>query len=343
MSSFIAYVSCSESKEIHSFRMDAHSGRLARLAVDLVSAAGAPSRGNMPLAVSRSRKVLYAQVRTDPNPLSAYAILPETGRLRLLGSVDLPAPMAYISTTADDRYLLSASYNNGLVCVSRIQPDGTVATPVMQNLQTPPKAHCIVQAPFGGFVYATTVDGNAVLGYRFDQATGQLLPSGEALACRAGAGPRHLAFHPTLDVLYCINEHAGSLSAYSVDRVTGGLSEIQEQSLMPAGSYGNAMGSDIHLTPDGEFVFASVRTTNTVSGFRIVAPTGRFSHCGTFEVESFPRGFAIDPAGRYMLCAGQKSHSIGVYAIDAAAGRLSCVERYPVGQQPSWIEIIPAA
>lgn len=337
--SFLVHVSSTESRELHAFLLDARTGRLDLLEAVQVPGSGAPTRGNIPLAWSRDGKVLYAHVRIDPFPLSTFAVEPDSGRLRLLESVDLTAPMAYLAPTRDGRFLLGASYDGALLTVNQLQGDGRVSTPCLQSVPTPPKAHCIIEAPFGSFVYATSITGEAILVYRLDTASGRLTEV-SATPARPGSGPRHLVFHPTSNRLYCINEHAGSLAAYSVDPASGALRELQLESLVPPAFSGNAMASDLHLTPDGAFVYASVRKTHAIVAFRIDPATGMMSSAGSFEVERNPRGFAIEPNGRFLLCAGQESNHVGVYAIDASTGALAPAGRHPVGKRPSWIEIV---
>src|SRR5690606_26915681 len=141
-----------------------------------------------------------------------------------------------------------------------IEPDGRLSLPCRQTIPTPPKAHCIIEAPFGGLVYATTVDGDAILTYRIDPASGRLEPASSSVTpTPPGSGPRHLVFHPTLDRLYCIYEHAGTLASYSVDRVSGALQSLQNEPLMPSSFSGNALAADVHFSPNGAFLYASVR------------------------------------------------------------------------------------
>lgn len=337
--SFLVHVSSSESREIHAFLLDSQTGALELIETIDVPGTGAPTRGNIPLAWSRDRKVLYAHVRIEPFPLSAFAVEPASGRLTLIKTVAMPAPMAYLSDTRDGRFLLGASYDGALLTVNSIDANGRISVPCLQTLPTPPKAHCIIEAPFGGIVYATSVDGDAILTYRLDQASG-LLEAAATTPTRPGSGPRHLVFHPTLDRMYCVNEHAGSLAAYSVDRASGALEELQYESLVPSDFSGNALGADIHFTPDGAFVYASVRKTDSIVMFRVDAETGMLSRTGTLEVEDYPRGFAIDPDGQFLLCAGMKSNRLSVFAIDRATGGITLAGRYPVGKRPSWIEIV---
>ncbi len=340
----VVYVSCAESKEIHSFRLDANSGALDPLEVVAVPGTGEPSPSNMPLAFGPGARLLYAALRSPPFPVSAFAVDPAQGTLTCLGTAPLPAPMAYIAVSADGRALMGASYKDAKLSVSRIASDGTVEAPPAQVLATPPKAHCIIPGRAGGIVYATTVDGNAILVFRIDTARGALLPAATPqVPCRPGSGPRHLVLHPTLDVLYCINETGGTLAAFAVDRGTGGLRELQYESLMPPGFSGNARAADVHVTPDGRFAYASVRSSNIIGAFRIDPQSGALGPAGSFAVEASPRGFAIDPGGRFLLCAGQTGHTLGVYAIDAESGALTLRQRVGVGGNPNWVEMLLVA
>jgi 6-phosphogluconolactonase len=340
-SSFVAYVSCSAGREIHSFRIDAASGTMSLVEVVGVPGDGDDSRGNMPLAIARDGRRLYAHLRGAPYPLASFEIESESGRLRLLETVDLPAPMTYVATTRNGRFLLGASYDDACLAVNAIAADGRVDGASLQLVHTPPKAHCIRQWPRGDLVFATSVSGNVVLSFRLDEASGRLEPlKSHALTSWPHAGPRHLVFHPTLDILYAINEHAGSVIALAIDPATGALDELQCKSIMPAGFSGNARAGDIHLTPDGRLLYASVRDTDAIWAFKVSPATGTLERAGRFAVETAPRGFAIEPGGRFLLCAGQTSDTVGVYAIDAATGGLSLHARYPVGKRPSWIEVL---
>jgi 6-phosphogluconolactonase len=299
-------------------------------------------RGNIPMTWNHDHKLLYAHVRFDPFPLSTFALEPISGKLRLIETVAMPAAMAYLSVMRNGRFLLGASYDSALLTVNRIEKDGRIHTPCLQILPTPPKTHCIIEAPFGGFVFATTVDGEAILVYRFIEKSGKLeAVSTATIQMRPGSGPRHLVFHPMVDKLYCVNEHDGSLTSYSVDRDSGALDELQNVSLVPPNFFGNAMAADIHFTPNGKFLYASVRKTNAIVAFSIDLLTGLMSSAGTFEVEANPRGFAIEPNGMFLLCAGQESNQLGVFAIEPKTGALTLVGRHAVGMRPSWIEIIP--
>jgi 6-phosphogluconolactonase len=231
------------------------------------------------------------------------------------------------------------SYKEGMLSVSRISSDGRVQAPPSQVVMTPPKAHCILPGRSGEVVYATTVEGNAILIFRIDVKRGELLPADmPSVPCRPGSGARHLALHPFLDVLYCVNELGGTLAVFAIEPSTGALRELQYATLLPAGFEGNARAADVHVTANGHFVYASVRSTDVIAGFRIDPQSGLLSPIGLFAAEDSPRGFAVDPLDRFLICAGQNQNTVGVYAIDADSGALALRHRTSVGENPNWVE-----
>jgi 6-phosphogluconolactonase len=334
----IVYVACAGPREIHCFDLDAEHGTLTLLDVVAVPGGEEPSPSNLPLAFAPGGAMLYAALRTPPYPVTAFVVDAATGRLTYRGTTTLPAPMAYIA--AGRRSLLAASYKQGLISVSAIKADG-VPGPAVQVLDTPPKAHCILPGRRGGVVYATTVEGNAIMVFRQDADTGRLAPADPHLiACRSGSGPRHLTLHPQLDVLYCVNELAGTLAAFAIENKSGALLEMQYEALTPKGFGGNARAADLHITADGRFVYASVRNTNAIAAFRTEPRTGLLARIAQFDMEGSPRAFALDPRGRHLICAGQTDNVVGVYAIDPHSGALTHKHRTAVPANPSWVETL---
>jgi 6-phosphogluconolactonase len=339
----IVYVGCAGSCEIRCFDLDRDSGALKPIDAVMVPGSNEPSPSNMPMALAPDGTLLFAALRTAPFPVTKFAIDAATGRLTCRGTAPLPAPMAYISVAASGRFLMGASYKEGMLSISEITPDGIKAPPV-QVVTTPPKAHCIIPGRFEEVIYATTVEGNAIMVFHLDIKTGRLAQAEpHFVACRSGSGPRHLALHPRLNVLYCVNELAGTLAAFAIENETGALSEMQYEALTPPGFEGNARAADLHVTGDGRFAYASVRSTNAIAGFCIDPDSGTLSPIGFFAAEASPRSFALDPHGRFLICAGQDKNAVGVYAINPANGVLTPLHRYCVGLNPSWVEALALA
>jgi 6-phosphogluconolactonase len=98
--------------------------------------------------------------------------------------------------------------------------------------------------------------------------------------------------------------------------------------------------ADLHLTPDEKLLYISERTTSSLSAFRADAASGKLAYAGNTPTEKQPRGFAIDPKGKFLIASGEKSLTISVYAIDGATGGLRMLKQYPVGKGANWVEIV---
>src|SRR5262249_27218323 len=149
--------------------------------------------------------------------------------------------------------------------------------------------------------------------------------------------PRHLTFHPSGRFAYLITETTATIGAYAVEPA-GTLRELQfvdtnEYKEQPA-------ASDIHVTPDGKFLYGAERKTSMLIGYRIDRANGTLSLIGRFPTEQPPRGFAIEPRGKFLLSVGMASDAMTVYTIDPTSGDLKPIGRHPMGRQPNWIEIV---
>jgi 6-phosphogluconolactonase len=98
--------------------------------------------------------------------------------------------------------------------------------------------------------------------------------------------------------------------------------------------------ADVHMTPNGRFLYMSERTASILSAFSVEAQTGKLTYLSSTPTEKQPRGFAIDKSGRYMIVSGEKSDTLSTYAIDPASGALKAVGKYPVGKGANWVEIV---
>ncbi len=97
--------------------------------------------------------------------------------------------------------------------------------------------------------------------------------------------------------------------------------------------------SDLHLTPNGKFLYAAERTSSTIAAFSVDPATGKLTYLSSSPTEKQPRGFAIDPTGRYMVVSGELSDTLSVHAIDAN-GTLTFLQKYPTGKDSNWVEIV---
>jgi 6-phosphogluconolactonase len=337
----VLYVSSAGSKEIQVFAMDRSTGALEPIEQVAVPGTDLPSPTSIPMAPSPDRRFLYAALRSPPFPVSSFAIDPATGRLTLLGTAPLADSMAYITTDRNGRFLLGASYPGNKLTINPIDPEGRVVPQTTQIVADRPKAHCVVIDAANRFAYCTNLGADVVMQLRFDAASGTVAPNDPAtVSTRPNAGPRHLAFHPSGRFLYLLNETDATLVAYAVDPATGTLAELQTLPTLPRDFTGKPSAADLHVTPDGQFLYASERCTSTLIGFRIDPARGTLSKAGRWPTETTPRGFAIDPRGNFLAAAGLASNALTVYAIAPLSGALSPLHQYRLGPMPSWIEIL---
>ena len=148
-------------------------------------------------------------------------------------------------------------------------------------------------------------------------------------------------FHPNNRFLYLLNETDASIYTFGYDVSCGGLSELQTISALPPDFEDKPrMAADLHLTPDGRFLYASERTSHTLSAFKVDFASGLLTFVRNVPTENWPRSFNIDPYGRYLLAVGQRSNRMTSYAIDRGTGDLTNLKEYPIGEGPNWIEIV---
>jgi 6-phosphogluconolactonase len=291
----------------------------------------------MPMAVTPDRRFLYAALRSDSFPVSTFALDRATGRLTHLDTTPLADGMAYIVTDRTGRYLLSASYPGNKLTINPIGDNGLVQEKPTQIILDRPKAHCILVDAANKNVYATSLGADLVMSFKFDPGTGTLSPNGRGgIHTKAGAGPRHLALHPNGRFLYLITETTDTIGAYGVDPATGILTELQFVNALPEEFKDQASAADLHVTPDGRFLYGSERKTSTLAGYRIDPDKGTLTPIGHFPTEKTPRGFAIDPRSRFLLSVGLDSNAMTVYRIDPQTGATSI--KQPDGQRPNWID-----
>ena len=337
----VVYVSNAGSKEIYVLAMNRDSGELTLIDKSSVPGTDKPSPSSMPMAVSPDHRFLYTALRSDNFPASSFAFDRASGRLTHLATTPLQDSMAYIVTDRSGRYLLSASYPGNKLTINPIDDKGLVVEKTTQIIANKPKAHCIVVDPTNKYCYATSLGSDTLMEWKFDPASGTLSPNGPGeVHTKPGAGPRHLALHPSRRFLYLITETTDTIGAYAVEPETGTLTELQFVDALPSDFKEQPGAADLHVTPDGRFLYGSERKTSTLAGYRIDPEKGTLSPIGHFATEKTPRGFNIDPRGRFLLSVGLDSNAMTVYRIDPQSGALTNFKQYPMGQQPNWIEIV---
>ncbi len=329
------YVSNADSRDISVFRVDAQSGALA--GVETVPVGGTV----MPMALSPDHHKLYAALRSAPYSVVTFAIDPRDGKLVELARAPLAQSMAYISVDGTGRYLLSASYGGNLLAVNRIGGDG-VAGDVLQTVKTGPMAHAIRTSADNRYAFASVLGADSWLRLKFDGSNGELTEDAKpGYALPKGSGPRHFVFSSDGRFVYLIDELDGKLHVLAFNASSDTAKPIQTISILPPDFSGDKpWGADLHLTPDGRFLYTSERTSSTLGVYRVNAATGKLVRVNTYATEKQPRGFNIAPSGRYLFAVGQLSPTLTAYRIDSKTGALTAIGKYPVGKGANWVEVV---
>lgn len=294
------------------------------------------------LATDPAHRFLYA-VNEGSAQVAAFSIDPATGLLTFLDrkSSQGDGP-AYVSVDHAGAWALVANYGGGTVAVLPILPDGSLGDAV--DVQSPGvNPHSIRADPTNHFAFVPCKGSDHVAQFLFDAQTGKLTPNSPAsVATAAGAGPRHLEFHPGLPVVYVIDENGHALDTYALDAAHGTLSPKAMVSTLAAGVDGSGtFSADLHLRPDARFLYGSNRGDDTLAIFAVDPVSGAATPAGHVATGgSWPRNFGIDPEGEILLVANQHAGTVVSFRVDAATGLPGQLGMMPTTGKPAWVGVI---
>jgi len=295
--------------------------------------------------------------------VSAFKIDKKTGSLTLLNQqLSLGGAPCYLTVDKAGSSVLVANYTGGSVAVLPIETDGNLGeassfvqhtgSSVNRERQQGPHAHSINLDAGNKFALAADLGLDKVLVYRFDPGAGTLTANDPPYASlAAGAGPRHLVFHPDGRFAYVVNELDLTVTAFAYDADAGELTEVQTISTLPdsvtarpnpsAGYPAGYSTAEIQVHPSGRFLYASNRGHDTIAVFTIDQETGELTSVENEPTQGrTPRNFGIDPTGRYLLAANQNSDSIVVFSIDQDSGELTPTGETAVVPTPVCVKFV---
>jgi len=294
------------------------------------------------LAIDKSKKYLYAVNETveyegkQSGAVSAFAINQKTGDLEFLNKQpSLGGAPCHVSVSDNGKFVLVANYVGGNVAVFPVGKDGKLGASIdleqhsgsgaNKERQEAAHAHSIMLDENNRFVFANDLGIDKVMIYEFDKQSGKLKPNSAQpfYQTKAGAGPRHFKFHPNEKFAFVINELDMTISSLAYNAKQGMLKEIQIVPTLPADFSGANTCADIHVAPNGKFLYGSNRGHDSIVSYRIDEKTGKLEYVEhTSTGGKTPRNFAIDPDGQFLLAANQNSDSIVVFRIDEKSGKL---------------------
>jgi 6-phosphogluconolactonase (cycloisomerase 2 family) len=284
------------------------------------------------LAFDRSGRYLYT-VHGDHTGVTAFRVDPETGKLTTIGFQPTDINPVHLASDPSNRYLVVANVRGGNLSLLPIQSDGTPG-PVCDSVTAEPGLregdrprsrphHCPLDRS-GRFIVVPDKGLDRVYVYQLDVARGRLIAIDPPyVQAPAGAGPRHVDFHPEKPWAYVVNELSSSISAYRFD-AGGALTLMQTISTLPPEFKEENTGAEIWVTPNGRFVIASNRGHDSLAICAVDMNSGALTLTGWESTRGRgPRYFGLDPSGHFLYAANENGHNITGFVLDQDRGRLT--------------------
>jgi 6-phosphogluconolactonase (cycloisomerase 2 family) len=291
------------------------------------------------LSISPNGKFLYACTETklaqDGN-ISAFQIMPKTGQLKFLNKETTGGRNpVHVSVHKSNQFIINSNYTDASISVFKAKKNGHIkaykqllkfkGTGPLKKRQNEAHIHSAVFSPNGKFLFAPDLGADLIRVFKFQPYKASPLKIIDSLGVKStpGSGPRHFAFHPNKKFGYCIEELSGCVTSFSYNK--GKLKHLDSyfSYSKQQDSYGS---SDIHISPDGKFLYASNRwyDENTISIFEINPQTGHLTFIAhQSSLGDHPRSFVIDPSGHFLLVANQASGNIVTFKRDLKTGLLT--------------------
>lgn len=309
------------------------------------------------LTVSKDQKQLFVVNENGPGQkdavgrVSSYAIDPKNHQLTLINQVQsLGNEPTHSSVAADGRHLFVANYSvledpGGSLAILPVDATGKLSAPVQLSghpasrvnpqRQASNHVHAVVSSPDGKYVFANDLGADKIFVYRYDPKANHELPLTPAdpasVALPPGSGPRHLLFSADGKHAWLTTEMSAQVAVF--DYADGKLTQTQLVDFAAGQPVSDKAGAALHASSDGKFLYVSNRgTANQIIVFGVDPATAHLTELQRRSVEGdHPREFSLDPSGKFLLIANQKSNEIVVVERDAKTGLLGkTVQKLPI-------------
>ena len=295
------------------------------------------------LVISKDRKNVYSvgEVGRGKGNISAFSFDAQSGKLEFLNSASSGGDgPCYITVDDQKKYVFAANYGGGSLCAIPVKPDGSLG-PSIQSIrhegssinreQDRARVHSTVLSPDNRYLIVSDLGDDKVYIYHVDVTKpNPLTPAEQAFVhVETGSGPRHFTFHPNGKFAYVIQEILGIITAF--DYKDGTLTTIQSVS-MPSSDYNgpadHADAADIHISPDGKFLYGSLRGSINEIVIYAIDENGKLTFAGRQStLGKTPRNFAIDPSGNYLLVGNSGNDEIVIFKRDQKTGLLTPTDK----------------
>ena len=334
------------SKGIYVYRFYAETGKTAYLSE--INDVSSPSY----LAVSNDNKFVYA-VNEDsrgPGGVSAFKFDAKSGKLDSINKQPAGGGPAYISLDKARKNVFVADYAGGNLMVFPINKDGSLGTSSQKiqgegsgpnkKRQEAPHAHTAMLSPDEKYLLYTDLGTDKIHIYRYKSGKVPPLTDGMEVNTIAGNGPRHLIFSNDGKFLYNIQELGAAITAYKYNN--GKITPFQTVNMAPEGFTGVNGAADIHVSPDGKFLYGTNRgTASELLVYSINQQTGELTYVDRYKTGKEPRNFIIDPTGNFLLVASQGSNNIVIFKVDKSTGKLTQTTSTIEIAMPVCLKLVP--
>ncbi|MBM7569331.1 lactonase family protein [Paenibacillus sacheonensis] len=286
------------------------------------------------IAINQAGTRLYVVSETgaEAGSVYSYATREDKDAFTLINeSSTLGGSPCHLALDATERLLAVTNYSGGTISLYAVREDGSLMLAdhiahegrgPRDDRQEAPHPHSSMPDKANRYILVADLGTDEIVHYRIDHEA-QKLVRHRTTPSAAGAGPRHMTFNASGDVLYVVNELDCTVVAYRYAPETSELTLLQSLSTLPEAFEGENTCADIHLTPDGRFLYASNRGHDSLAAYRVM-PDGQLELIDIVPSGGrTPRNFAISPDGGYLLAANQESDRIVVFRIDRETGRLT--------------------
>lgn len=302
------------------------------------------------LAVSPDGKNVYSVNESIDGGVSSFSFDQYSGELTFINRVSSGgSEPCHITADKEKNYVFAGNYESGSLSVIAIKADGSLDSDIFtiryegsgidEIRQKGPHVHCTVISPDNQWLFVTDLGTDRVYICRFEGLGKHLREELTFISVKEGSGPRLLLFHPDSVTVYLIHEMGGFITVYDFNY--GKLELKQNISLLSPGYEGEISASDIQISPDARYLYASNRgDANEIVVFSIekkglLRIKERYSSMG-----KTPRNLAIEPSGNFLLAANQDSNEIVVYKRDLSTGLLSLTDNRIAVRQPVFLKFI---
>jgi len=289
------------------------------------------------LAISKDRKNLYSVSEVDNGTIQAFSFNAHTGELGFLNSVSSGGDgPCYVSVNDSKELVFAANYDSGSIAAIHLEKNGSL-NPEIQKIQheissdtkAKPHAHAVVLTPDNQILLAADLGIDQIKAYEINPASSKALTPAKVPFTNVikGGGPRHLTFHPNGKYAYLILEMGASIVGF--DYKDGKLETKQTITMLSPEFKGTVEAADIHVSPDGKFLYASNRAEANEIVIYSIARNGMLKYAGrqTTDIHT-PRNFVIDPSGNFLLVGNSASNEIIIFNRNKKSGLIS-----PSGQK----------